>query len=227
MWQRECKVTDIIRGQLPRDKPASILDIGCGDGTFLQQLDKTLARPYEYHGVEFSEDMVEKAQGLPYDIRRCNLEDRIPYSDASFDLVYAGEVIEHIYNPDHLLEECRRVLKPGGLLIVSTPNLQAWYNRVIFFFGVQPIFYEVSTKSTMIGAGVLRRVKRQTAPVGHVRVFNHRGLTDLLENEGFDVLASSGAIFQSLPRPVQVIDRAFNVRPKLASVMVVTARKNS
>ena len=53
-------------------------------------------------------------------------------------------MIEHLYNPDHMLEECRRVLKPGGLLIISTPNLQAWYNRILFLFGVQPIFYEVS-----------------------------------------------------------------------------------
>jgi 2-polyprenyl-3-methyl-5-hydroxy-6-metoxy-1,4-benzoquinol methylase len=226
MWQREYKVLDIIRRRMPENMQAAILDVGCGEGTFLQQLDRALGRPYDYHGVDYSERRVEKAQALPFSFRRCNLEEGIPYDDASFDLVYSGEVIEHLYNPDHMLEECRRVLKPGGLLIISTPNLQAWYNRILFLFGVQPIFYEVSTKSTMIGAGVLRRIKRQTVPVGHVRVFNHRGLTDLLKNEGFDVLASSGATFQSLPKAVQVIDSAFNVRPKLASVIVVTACKN-
>jgi 2-polyprenyl-3-methyl-5-hydroxy-6-metoxy-1,4-benzoquinol methylase len=223
--QREYKAIEIIRRQLPADDHASILDVGCGDGSFLQQLDTSLKRPYEYHGIDYSEYQVRKAQALPYEFRRCNLEEGIPYDDASFDLVYSGEVIEHIYNPDRMLEECWRVLKPGGLLLVSTPNLQAWYNRVLFLFGVQPLFYEVSTKSSMIGAGVMRRVKLQSVPVGHLRVFNHRGLTDLLENEGFDVLALSGAKFHSLPRAVQIIDGAFNLRPRLASLMVVTARK--
>ena len=224
-WQRESKAMDMIGRLMPRNASASILDVGCGDGTFLQRLDETLNRPYEYHGVEYSLQRVEKAQVLPYEFRRCNLEEGIPYDDSSFDLVYSGEVIEHIYNPDHMLEECRRVLKPGGFLIVSTPNLQAWYNRVLFLLGVQPIFYEVSTKSTMIGAGVLRRVKRQDIPVGHLRVFNHCGLTDLVQNEGFDVLASVGANFESLPKAIRNIDRLFNRRPRLASIMVVTARK--
>lgn len=225
MLQREHKVVDIIRREMPSSDQVSILDVGCGDGSFLQRLDRALGRPYKYHGVDYSEYKVRKAQDLPYEFRRCNLEEGIPYGDGTFDLVYSGEVIEHIYNPDYMLEECRRVLKPGGLLVVSTPNLQAWYNRALFFFGVQPIFYEVSTKSTAIGAGIMRRVKLQTLPVGHLRVFNHRGLTDLLENEGFEVLALSGAKFQSLPRAVQVIDSAFNLRPGLASILVVTARK--
>jgi len=223
--QREYKAMNIIRRQMPRNKQASILDVGCGDGSFLQQLDKTLRRPYEYHGVDYSKYQVEKAQALPYEFRRCNLEEGIPYDDASFDLAYSGEVIEHIYDPDYMLEECRRVLKPGGLLIISSPNLQSWYNRVLFLFGVQPLFYEVSTKSSMIGAGVMRRVKLQSVPVGHLRVFNHRGLTDLMKNEGFDVLASTGAKFQSLPKAIQIIDGVFNLRPALASIMVVTARK--
>lgn len=227
MWEREYKVTGFIRRLMPDGEKASILDIGCGDGSFLRQLDEALGRPYEYHGVDFSDHMISAAQTLPYEFRRCNLEEAIPYGDASFDLVYAGEVIEHIYNPDFMLEECRRVLKPRGLLVLSTPNLQAWYNRVLFLFGIQPIFYEVSTKSTAIGAGILRRVKQQSAPVGHVRLFNHRALTDLLKNEGFDVVASAGAKFQSLPKAVQVIDGAFNLRPRLSSVMVVAARRDS
>jgi len=223
--QREYKAMDIIARQMPRNKHASILDVGCGDGSFLRQLDKKLSQPYEYHGVDYSEYKVRKAHALPYRILRCNLEEGIPYEDASFDLVYSGEVIEHIYNPDFMLEECRRVLKPGGLLIISTPNLQAWYNRILFLCGIQPLFYEVSTRSSMIGAGIMRRVKLRSVPIGHLRVFNHRGLTDLLKNEGFDVLASTGARFQSLPKTIQIIDSAFNLRPTLASIILITARK--
>lgn len=223
--QREYKALNIIRRQISANKEASILDVGCGNGSFLQLLDETLGRPYEYHGVDYSEYEVNKAQALPYEVSRCNLEEGIPYADARFDIVYSGEVIEHLYNPDYMLEECHRVLKPGGLLIISTPNSQAWYNRVLFLLGIQPLFYEVSTRSTMIGAGVMRRVKLQSIPVGHLRIFNHRGLTDLMQNEGFDVLASTGARFHALPKAIQVIDGIFNLRPTLASVMVVAARK--
>jgi 2-polyprenyl-3-methyl-5-hydroxy-6-metoxy-1,4-benzoquinol methylase len=218
---------DIMRRQLPEDTTAHILDVGCGDGAFLQELDKSLRRPYQYHGVDYSEYKVEKAKQLPYEFRRCNLEEGIPYDDATFDLVYSGEVIEHIYNPDYMLEECNRVLKPGGLLIISTPNLQAWYNRVLFLFGIQPLFYEVSTKSSFIGAGPMRRVRLQSVPVGHLRVFNHRGLLDIIENEGFEIVGTTGAKFQSLPKPVQAVDNLFNARPSLASNLVVTARKKA
>lgn len=227
LLQREHKAIDTIRRRLPDRSDVEILDIGCGDGQFLQELDKSLGRAYKYHGVDYSEYKVKKAQVLPYEFRRCNLEEGIPYDDATFDLVYSGEVIEHIYNPDYMLEECRRVLKPEGLLIISTPNLQAWYNRVLFLFGIQPLFYEVSTKSSMIGAGPLRHIRLQSVPVGHLRVFNRQGLLDLLENEGFDVISTVGSIFHSLPRPVHVVDRLFNLRPSLSSNLVVTAQKQT
>jgi 2-polyprenyl-3-methyl-5-hydroxy-6-metoxy-1,4-benzoquinol methylase len=227
LLQREYKAIDIVRRLLPEAKAAEILDVGCGDGAFLQELDKALHRPYKYHGVDYSEYKVKKAQVLPYEFRRCNLEEGIPYDDATFDLVYSGEVIEHIYNPDFMLEECHRILKPGGLLIISTPNLQAWYNRMLFLVGIQPLFYEVSTKSSMIGAGPMRHIRLQSVPVGHLRVFNRRGLHDLMKNEGFEIISTKGAKFQSLPKPVQAVDNLFNVRPSLASNLVVTARKTA
>ncbi len=63
------------------------------------------------------------------------MEEGIPYPDDSFDVVSAGEVIEHIYDPDRLLAETRRVLRPGGHVVLTTPNLQAWYNRALFVAG--------------------------------------------------------------------------------------------
>jgi 2-polyprenyl-3-methyl-5-hydroxy-6-metoxy-1,4-benzoquinol methylase len=225
LLQREQKSIQLIRKYVPEKKDIHILDVGCGNGSFLQELDKSLARNYHYHGVDYSEYKVKKASSLPYEFRRCNLEEGIPYEDETFDVVYSGEVIEHLYNPDYMLEECYRVLKPNGLLIISTPNLQAWYNRVLFFVGIQPLFYEVSTKSSYIGAGPLRRIKKQTVPVGHLRVFNRRGLLDLIENEGFEVISITGAMFQSLPKSVQLVDNIFNAIPSLASNLVVTARR--
>ena len=225
LLQREYKAIDGIRRYTANQPGVSVLDVGCGDGFFLQELDKALGRKIDYHGVDYSEAKLRKAEKLPYKFSHCNLEVGIPYGDESFEVVYSGEVIEHIYNPDFMLEECRRVLKPGGVLIVSTPNLQAWYNRIFFAVGTQPLFYEVSTKSSLIGSGPLRKLKKQNVPVGHLRVFNRRGLLDLVKNEGFEVIGLEGAIYHSLPKPMQVVDKMFNAAPGMASNLIVTARR--
>ena len=205
-----------------------LLDVGCGSGLMLAALDRAhglAGRGWSLCGVDYSAHALEAAGDLPYAFARCNLEEGIPHGDGAFDVVYAGEVIEHVYSPDRLLAECRRVLRPGGHLLLTTPNLQAWYNRVLFAAGVQPLFYESSTESTAIGAGPLARLKRSEEPVGHIRLLNRRALEDLLAAAGFRTLAVRGAVFPALPGPVQAVDRLFNARPSLASILVVLARR--
>ncbi|MGH2870712.1 MAG: class I SAM-dependent methyltransferase, partial [Solirubrobacteraceae bacterium] len=153
----------------------------------------------------------------------CNLEEGIPYPDDSFDVVSAGEVIEHIYDPDRLLREARRILRPGGHVVLTTPNLQAWYNRALFVAGIQPIFYETSTKSSDIGAGPLKKFKLDSAPVGHVRVFNRTALLDLLASESFRTVDVRGSEFERLPGAIARMDRWFSRLPSLASNLVVLA----
>lgn len=226
---RENKALRIIQESIAGRAQKSILDIGCGNGFFLEELKRAIKRKnVNYFGVDYSKYKVSEAKKMHSDMefKVCNLEEAIPYGDNTFDVVYSGEVIEHIYDPDHMLEECKRVLKPGGLLIITTPNLNAWYNRVLFLFGVQPIFYETSTRSAKVGAGPLRRIKSQTTPVGHIRIFNKAAIKDLLEAEGFRILSYKGASFQALPAVTQPIDRLFNIVPSLASNLLVVARKS-
>jgi SAM-dependent methyltransferase len=203
-----------------------LLDVGCGNGQFLAELDRISdlsARKWELHGVDYSPAVLDEARRQPYVFERCNLEEGIPYPDNSFDVVSAGEVIEHIYDPDRLLAETRRVLRPGGHVVLTTPNLQAWYNRALFVVGIQPIFYETSTKSSAIGAGPLKKLKVSEAPVGHVRVFNLRALLDLLESEHFHPIGVRGSEFERLPGVMARMDRWFSKLPSLASNLVVLA----
>ncbi|HSX36464.1 MAG TPA: methyltransferase domain-containing protein [Patescibacteria group bacterium] len=224
LFEREQKSIDYIK-KLPGAK--KILDIGCGDGYFLKGLRDALParRKVELWGVDYSKSKLRQAKKQGFSTKWCDLEQGLPFPDATFDVVYAAELIEHLFNPDFLLEECHRVLKPKGTIIVSTPNLQAWYNRALFALGIQPIFYEVSTRSPKIGSGALGRIKKGEAPVGHVHVFNKAGLLDMLRAEGFEILDTLGAQFHSLPRPVQFIDRAFNIRPSMASNIIAVAKK--
>lgn len=115
------------------------------------------------------------------------------------------------------------MLAPRGKLIVTTPNMQAWY--ALFAAGFQPLLYETSTRSTRIGAGPLRRRKRGTTPVGHVRVFNQRALKDVLLSQGFKPVRARGAVFAMFPAPLRSFDRIFNRVPGLASILVVLSER--
>jgi len=216
---------DLVRPALQmRDGRA--LDLGCGDGLFLAELDRIgdlSARGWELHGADYSPAVLADARRWPYTFEQCNLEEGAPYPDDTFDLVIASQLIEHVYDPDHLLREARRILRPGGHILLTTPNLQAWYNRALFAAGIQPVFYETSTKSSYVGAGPLTRLKRSPDPVGHVRVFNRRALLDLLVSEGFRPVELRGARFERIP--AARMDRLFTRFPSLASNLVVLATR--
>lgn len=99
------------------------LDIGCAHGILTRLLSE---RGYNSFGIDIDRDRVETARKnfgntrLHFDVQDArSLE--FPYQ--SFDLVLCLEVIEHLRDPEELLTEIRRVLRPEGLLIISTPNM--------------------------------------------------------------------------------------------------------
>ena len=219
---REAVALELAR-PLVSQNDGTLLDIGCGDGLFLSACDAELSlseRGWKLSGIDYSETQIAHARRRPYEFARCNVEEGLPFADSSYDVIFCGELIEHLYNPDAFVEECHRVIVPRGHLIITTPNLHAWYNRILFVVGVQPLFYETSTRSTHIGAGVLRRLKHGSTPVGHVRVFNKRALRDLLSSQGFQPITERGAIFPVFPGPIRLIDRIFNCVPSLASILI-------
>jgi methionine biosynthesis protein MetW len=228
LQDRQLVIIELVQDELARAS-GRVLDIGCGNGFFLAELDRRhdlRARGWELTGVDYSPAVLVEARQHPYAFERCNLEEGIPFPDASFDIVTASELIEHIYNPDHLLSEIHRILRPGGRAVLTTPNLQAWYNRALFVAGVQPIFYETSTKSSAIGAGPLRRFKAEEAPVGHMRVFNRRALLDIVASEGLRTVALRGATFERITGAPAVLDRWLTRWPSLASNLVIALARD-
>jgi 2-polyprenyl-3-methyl-5-hydroxy-6-metoxy-1,4-benzoquinol methylase len=104
--------------------------------------------------------------------------------------VLALEVIEHLLNPDHMLREARSVLRSGGSLVISTPNLASWVNRLALLLGYQPYNAEISTE---IVVGVPWRARTFSKPSGHIRPFTLRALIGLLQYHGFKVAKVKGA----------------------------------
>ena len=107
-------------GALPRTTGLDILDIGCGAGNMIHHL----GRYGRVKGIEVDARPVRMAQQRGYDVRQADATQEIPFPDGSFDLVTALDVIEHVDQDQHILEQAFRVLRPGGHLLVTTPAFQ-------------------------------------------------------------------------------------------------------
>jgi SAM-dependent methyltransferase len=106
-------VTRFVRG-------ARVLDAGCGEGYGTDRLTAVTAT---VTGVDLEEPVIRRAASR-YPRARFDAANLVslPYPDGAFDAVVSLQVIEHLHSPQEFLVECARVLAPGGVIIVSTPN---------------------------------------------------------------------------------------------------------
>jgi SAM-dependent methyltransferase len=197
--------------------PAVIIDLGCGDGSALA-IAAERNPAHRFAGIDWSGDALRQAQAVGLTVIRASVSGAsLPIADGAADVVIMSELIEHLVDPDGAVAEARRILRPGGSLLLSTPNLAAWYNRGLLAFGIQPIFSEVSLR------GVFGRPGRVVA--GHLRLFTRRALTEFLTASGFCGVTVTGARYHDVPRPLAPLDRAFCRWPSAASILLVHARK--
>ncbi len=110
---------------LPYKKDGLVLDVGCGAGGTLVSLEK---KGWIGIGIDFDEKAVSNAKSKGLDARTGDLFSQ-NFKDEKFDAIVMNHVIEHIPDPKKLLEECRRVLKTGGILVMLTPNSQSRGHR--------------------------------------------------------------------------------------------------
>ncbi len=103
------------------------LDLGCRDGYWSEKL---AAKGYDVTAVDLA-PKYEKALAM-------NADRPFPVPDSSFDLVWSSEVIEHLSNPAFTVAEINRVLKPGGVLVMTTPNQGCWIFQFLEVIGIGP-----------------------------------------------------------------------------------------
>jgi methionine biosynthesis protein MetW len=205
------------------------LDIGCGDGSFTLLL-KDALQAKEAMGIEISPEAICVLNGKGIKAYQLDIDEQ-PFSfDTNyFDIVYCGEIIEHLFNPDHLLDEVHRVLKPGGRCIITTPNLAGWPNRLALSVGYQPFATSVSPEHEGTGKLMLKGAEGQW---GHIRVFTMRALKELLQIHSYKIIQTFGcpvSINTSASGLVvgciKTVDHMMSVFPSLASRVIVMAEK--
>ena len=112
----------ILQRYINKNDVYKILDIGCGEGTRLAGLINK-NKEKEGRGIDISNTAIQMAKkNYPYlNFIKSDLEN-IPFKNDTFDLCYSAYVLEHLDNPEKLLEEARRLLKSNGVLILIAPN---------------------------------------------------------------------------------------------------------
>lgn len=112
-----------------------------------------------------------------------NMEQRLPFADDSFDAVTCLEGIEHVIDPCVLVGELARVLKPGGTLIISMPNLQNFYSRLQFLFS--GAFYQFEPEFT-------RHPRGEALDRGHISSLSYVQLSYLCTDFGLTAKLVAG-----------------------------------
>ena len=203
-----------------------ILDLGCSRGLLLERFRR-------YEGAEFvgieldAADRAEaEARGIHVDVHQINAFEgeqivaRLPYDDASFDIVLAAEIIEHIVDTAGFVNEIARVLQPGGVAFLSTPNILWWKYRLDLVRGHYPDPLEYRL---LYGADF-----------GHVRTFTPAALREVVESAGLEVVGVAGkrlGSISSLARTPRMLarglDRLATKFPSLSDDVLLVARKRA
>jgi SAM-dependent methyltransferase len=148
----------LVAGIRPGER---VLDLGSGAGDFTAEISRAGARPV---GVEVAEAAIARARSRhpELDFRLAPIDGPLPLGDGEFDAVWASEVIEHVADTARWLSEVRRVLRPGGRLLLTTPS----HGRVRVALG---------------------GIERFSEPLGdHVHLYTRRSLRGVLHEFGFD-----------------------------------------
>jgi methionine biosynthesis protein MetW len=169
-----------------------ILDVGCGPGVDIS----FLIESNEVHGVDIADEALKIASEQGIITHRLDLSQvkQLPFSEESFDIVIATDILEHLFLPEKLLMEIRRLLKTSGLAILSVPNHFYWKMRLRILRGADVIL-------------PFHRDAKQWEYF-HIRFFTSQGFEELLGKTGFQIATRYYDRFIDVPRGLpRALDR--------------------
>jgi SAM-dependent methyltransferase len=187
------------------------LDCGAGAGHQFNFINDFIQLSKEtYFGIEWIQQDVlsAKAQGLQID--HGDLNAHLPFEDNYFQCVFGLSVLEHLVNGCHFLKEAHRILKPGGRLILVTPNLSAWFNILLLSIGRMPSSGPhpdsemLLRKNNLIQSPKARLDLDGDRPSDrHMVVFTYRTLKDYLGMLGFRKITALTYGYYPFPKSLQ------------------------
>lgn len=165
-----------------------ILDLGCGDGVTAGAW--IAANGYQHLGVDISRAALDRSHRRGLRVIQIGSADALPFDDSTFEAVVCIDVLEHLFEPHHAVAEAYRVLRPGGLMVATTPNIAYWRSRVKLGLGLfDPLGDPLTSKA---------------APWRdpHIRFFTARSLQAMFLSTGFDdvkVAGQQGSVLANVP----------------------------
>jgi 2-polyprenyl-3-methyl-5-hydroxy-6-metoxy-1,4-benzoquinol methylase len=187
----------ILAELLPQQ--GSLLDVGCATGVFL---DMARREGWQATGLEISSRSAQYARDhFGLEVVTGTLEEE-SWSSRSFDAITMWDVIEHMADPRTAVAQAGRLLKEGGMLVVSTPNGGSLLHRsAVLMFRLSNGLVQLPLRSVY-----------GTGDGGHILFLNQEALTHLLNRHGFEVSrVCRNAVSQGLWRPMTLFERFLGV----------------
>lgn len=225
-WRRELLRKSVM--WLPWKPGGKLLDVGCGNGKFLSRM---RGLGWEGEGVEIDPQAVIQARAQGLTVRQGVLEEQ-KYPENSFDAITLNHVIEHVHDPVGLLRECHRLLKPGGRLVIATPNPASWGHKMFreHWRGLEPprhlFLYSRKVMAELLQRAAINAYEMKTLPTMAPGIF--------IASRN---ISRQGRHDSNIPIPIseKLLARAFallerwklKIDPDAGEELVVIARKES
>jgi SAM-dependent methyltransferase len=212
---------------------SAFLDCGCGRGNQLGFTQEQLAPGggIRYTGLEWSQPLVDDARQRGLNVVQADLNRWMPLDSGSQDCVVALSVVEHLLMPCRFLTECHRVLRPGGRLVVLTPNIATYFTALLVLAGRMPSSGPHPDSNSFAEADQFLKVsahERGDISVDspehrHLVVFSYSALRRILVQTGFELEASRAFGYYPLPKFIQPLFERLD--PFHSHQMVLVGRK--
>jgi SAM-dependent methyltransferase len=188
-----------------------VLDCGAGSGHLYRETLRPAGVDAErYHGLEWHAETVAQAGGL--DVRHGDLNEALPFATDSFRCVIGLSVLEHLLKPCGFLRECHRVLEPGGVLVILTPNISTYFTAALILAGRMPSSGPAPDSAQLLKAEELFQVSSlefaqddysDTPQHRHLVVFSFLVLRRFLRMLGFRSVRGHGFGLYPFPNLMQ------------------------
>lgn len=193
------KAIKFVKQHFNKVEGLSILELGVAKGGVADLLRR---EGVDCFGIDINPRKIEGVN-----IIQADLNEKFPKFKIKFDVIFAGEVMEHIFDDVKFIQNCRNLLKGGGVLIITVPNLSFSANRLLMFFGKMPLFVY--------------------APY-HYHIYNKKVVENLIKQNGFEILktTSSHCLFSTRRNKFgRIFEILGDIFPFLGAHLIVCAEK--